>query len=267
MRSDYYVYILRDPRKNNSPFYIGKGTGDRANSHLWQSKKNAENPWKHNKIASIREAGLEPIVDYCKTGLTESEAYDLEAELIKLYGRAKIDPAGILTNICSDLRPPDPTGRPCTPETRKKIGDPQRGDKNHRFGKSWSDAEKKTRSEFNKKNGIKPPNRFGPMPIEQRNAIRLGNSGKKRTAEQIEKLKKARFKPRRDLSGERFGEWLVLCAAADRIAPCGVKKRFWVCECAACGTTRREVEEGNLKREISRSCGCTHRRGPTSGTC
>jgi hypothetical protein len=30
----YYVYELIDPR-NNMPFYIGKGKGRRAKTHLW----------------------------------------------------------------------------------------------------------------------------------------------------------------------------------------------------------------------------------------
>jgi hypothetical protein len=29
-RTDFYVYLFRNPLDNNNIFYIGKGTGDRA---------------------------------------------------------------------------------------------------------------------------------------------------------------------------------------------------------------------------------------------
>lgn len=57
----YYVYGLSDPRKNNQPFYIGKGCGDRAKAHLSKTVDNTENVHKVRKINRIREAGLEPL--------------------------------------------------------------------------------------------------------------------------------------------------------------------------------------------------------------
>ena len=43
----YYVYQLVDPR-NNQPFYIGKGKGRRAKTHLWEIPE-TRNVYKENK--------------------------------------------------------------------------------------------------------------------------------------------------------------------------------------------------------------------------
>ena len=71
-----YQYLTED----GTPFYIGKGSKNRINeSHL---------PWL--EIPSIEYRKI------IKNNLTEQEAFDLEIELIKKYGR-KID-GGILEN-------------------------------------------------------------------------------------------------------------------------------------------------------------------------
>jgi hypothetical protein len=75
----FYVYQYLTPL--GVPYYIGKGSKDRINeSHA---------PWVATPSKEFRQ--------YIKTGLSEIEAFDLEIELIKQYGR-KID-GGILDNI------------------------------------------------------------------------------------------------------------------------------------------------------------------------
>jgi len=49
--------MLIDPRKNK-PFYIGKGTGRRARTHLWDIPE-TRNEYKENIIAAIRDKGME----------------------------------------------------------------------------------------------------------------------------------------------------------------------------------------------------------------
>jgi hypothetical protein len=106
----YYVYQLVDPR-DKQPFYIGKGTGRRANTHLWEIPE-TRNKYKENKIASIRSAGLEPIIEYVAENIIDDGlAYDIEATLIRKYGRKGYDKNGILTNICEDARPPNYKGK------------------------------------------------------------------------------------------------------------------------------------------------------------
>ncbi|MNL09729.1 hypothetical protein D3C87_1305000 [compost metagenome] len=92
----YYVYQLTDPR-TNSPFYIGKGKGDRTQVHFLPSRKH-ENPRKWAKMVSIQNDGHEVLVERVREDLTEVEALDLEEELITRYGRLDLDDNGILTN-------------------------------------------------------------------------------------------------------------------------------------------------------------------------
>ena len=106
----FYVYQLTDPR-NNQPFYIGKGTGNRAKTHLLEIP-DTRNVYKENKIAAIRREGLEPKIEYIAENISDEKiAYNIEAELIKKYGRKGYDTGGILTNICPDARPPNHKGR------------------------------------------------------------------------------------------------------------------------------------------------------------
>lgn len=101
----FYVYKLIDPRYN-SPFYVGKGSGDRCYVHLKEKWPRVENRKKYAYIQGLRNKGLEPIVEISIWGLSESDAYSVEAAMIKIYGRKDIDENGMLLNICSDNRPP-----------------------------------------------------------------------------------------------------------------------------------------------------------------
>lgn len=56
----YYVYQLIDPR-NNKPFYIGEGKGERAWSHQ-SFNSGCKNPHKDRIIRKIQSLGLEVIV-------------------------------------------------------------------------------------------------------------------------------------------------------------------------------------------------------------
>lgn len=106
----YYVYQLVDPR-NSQPFYIGKGKGRRAKTHLWEIPE-TRNVYKENKIASIRKDGLEPVIEYIAENIIdETLAYNIESTLIKKYGRKGYDKNGTLTNICKDARPPNHKGK------------------------------------------------------------------------------------------------------------------------------------------------------------
>lgn len=109
--NDFYVYVYYDPRQTPArPFYVGKGTKDRYKKHLTETYDNTENKKKYAVIQAILRAGMEPIIEFHATGLTEDDAYEQEASLIRTYGRRDIDEGGILTNICVDNRPPNITG-------------------------------------------------------------------------------------------------------------------------------------------------------------
>lgn len=77
-----YVYAYIDPR-DNSIFYIGKGVGDRATYHLYDTDESR----KVERIRAIRSAGLEPRIDIIAYGLRDDlEALRVEAALIEAIG-------------------------------------------------------------------------------------------------------------------------------------------------------------------------------------
>lgn len=130
--NEYYVYIYFDPR-NNQPFYVGKGKDYRYLKHLKETKENTENYKKWSYIQGLRNKGLEPLIKKIQENISELNAYDIETNLIKKYGRKDIDKNGILTNICIDNRPPN------TKESRQKQSESMKGEKNHRYGKvGWN---------------------------------------------------------------------------------------------------------------------------------
>ena len=80
----YYVYLLTDPRKNNEPFYCGKGTGDRWKSHLGHWSGNGKNNPTENLIYKIQAEGKQPGVIFLYENIEDEEvAYKLESEYIR----------------------------------------------------------------------------------------------------------------------------------------------------------------------------------------
>lgn len=82
----YYVYCLINPI-NNKPFYVGKGKGKRAESHLMEHfvvySTTSYNTNKHKVINEILSVGLKPIIHVIQNTLEEFVALRIERELIK----------------------------------------------------------------------------------------------------------------------------------------------------------------------------------------
>jgi uncharacterized protein len=83
-----YVYLYVDPR-DGVIFYVGKGNGNRAFSHLNDGSESV----KVGKIAEIRAAGFEPRIEILRHGLSDDEAAIVEASVIDTLG------IGSLTNV------------------------------------------------------------------------------------------------------------------------------------------------------------------------
>ena len=80
----YYVYVLVDPT-DESVFYVGKGSRQRLLAHGRQADLAGDTSSRSSKVGrirAIREAGSEPRVDVVRHGLSESQAYQVEAALI-----------------------------------------------------------------------------------------------------------------------------------------------------------------------------------------
>lgn len=80
----YYVYALVDP-VGGRIFYVGKGTRQRLLAHGREADLTVDEPRRSAKVRRIhglRAAGLEPQLDVVRHGLSEQQAFEIEAALI-----------------------------------------------------------------------------------------------------------------------------------------------------------------------------------------
>jgi group I intron endonuclease len=145
IKNDFYVYAHFTPE--GDVFYIGKGRGNRA------YKKSSRNPHWRNKVA--KHGGF--IVSILQDQLDEELAFEVEKSFIESIGR------GNLVNLTEGGE--GISGHNHSEETRKKIGDGHRGEKNFMFGKKHSEETLKKQSEIKigKYDGKNNPNygKFG----------------------------------------------------------------------------------------------------------
>jgi hypothetical protein len=109
--TSYYVYALKDPRRDPVlPFYVGKGTGNRA----WEHVLNVDETSKGQRIKEIQEEGHRVVVTKMADRLTEDQALKLESELISAFGTEatggfltnSVTPSGRQRRVRRDLRVP-----------------------------------------------------------------------------------------------------------------------------------------------------------------
>jgi len=77
----FYVYLYIDPR-NDEIFYVGKGQGNRAFSHLRKKTTSAKNL----RIRDIQSDGFQPRIEVLVHGLDDSTSRKIEASIIDLLG-------------------------------------------------------------------------------------------------------------------------------------------------------------------------------------
>lgn len=103
----FYNYIYMDPTKPGiypvkglniilkfEPFYVGKGTGNRLNKHLCGHSGR----FMKDKIMSLKEKKINPIIYKLNNNISNSEAYENEKYLVKAIGRRDLG-LGTLVNL------------------------------------------------------------------------------------------------------------------------------------------------------------------------
>ena len=155
----FYIYTFL--REDGTPYYVGKGTGNRA----WKKGRNLR-PTDDSRISIIKDT------------LTETEAFDEEMRLIKLHGR-KDNGTGILRNLTDGgegssgyKHSPESIGKMSgkkhhmygkkhSPEAKAKISTALSGEKNPNFGKNGTNNPMYGKSHTEKSRKTMSQNRLG----------------------------------------------------------------------------------------------------------
>ena len=89
----FYTYIYYDPSRDNEPFYIGKGTNDRA----WSHKHRTDIHPFVQRLQFMKKNSIIPVIGLY-AGIDEEFAFLLEEELIQKFGRKDLG-LGPLLNL------------------------------------------------------------------------------------------------------------------------------------------------------------------------
>jgi len=161
MKNIYYTYAYL--REDRTPYYIGKGKGERIHR---RSKNDIKPPKDKTRII------------FLKQNLTEEESFRHEKYMIAVFGRKDLE-TGILYNRTNGGD--GSSGWIATPEMRKKMSESRKGRK-HRKPKSEETKQKLREINLGKKH-----------TEESRLKMSLSGKGKKRKPHSIETIEKLRL--------------------------------------------------------------------------
>jgi len=100
----FYVYCYYEPGivpEHGSPFYVGKGHGRRAYTHLsgcQRQRREGYGSLFYRKLRKMLSCGIQPEIEIVMDMLTEDEAFAFERELIRCIGRRNLG-KGPLCNL------------------------------------------------------------------------------------------------------------------------------------------------------------------------
>lgn len=228
----FYMYVYRDPSRNNEPIYVGKGQGRRAYKHL---KRKDKHPFTH-RLQLMKRNGVEPDIQILPC---ESEEFALlaEEEAIDKFGRKDLG-SGTLLNLTDGG---EGISNPSA-ETRKKISEAQKGENNHNYGKSPSAVTRQKNSGAHK--GENNPNYGKSASDETRNKMSDAHKGKSHSAETRNNMSVSK-------KGENNAMYGTAHSAASKQKISDTLKSKPRVTCPHCST---EGDVGNMKRWHFNNC-------------
>jgi hypothetical protein len=183
MVNPYGFYTYAYLREDRTPYYVGKGCGDRA--------------YRRNKC-EIKPPKDKSRIIFLKQNLTEEKAFKHEIYMIAVFGRKDLG-TGILYNRSGGGEGPSGVvrsqefkiklskanmgennpnyGKSTSEETRKKQSAAMKGKNNHFYGKSHSEEVRKKLSVVNK--GKSPSEETRKKQSEKKKGENHPNYGKK----------------------------------------------------------------------------------------
>jgi hypothetical protein len=243
-----YIYILHDQTRNNEPFYVGKGTRYRYNQHFRETEETTRNPYKFRRIRLIQEiTSQNPNVEIYACNLTSDEAYEIEKQLIKKYGRYGYDDGGILTNVEEDGRPP------CLV-----------GDAHPNKGVHWSEDSNRKNSETHKRMYRENPNCHGMKgkhhPQETKDKISKTKTGTKLSEEHKRKISASQLGSKRTQeTKDRMSKSAIQFAY---FIKCPDGKQFGTCKINSFCKSHN-LNQANLQRVCNHVIGYQQTKGYT----
>jgi hypothetical protein len=162
---DFYTYVYL--RVDGSPYYIGKGKGNRA----YKKRKNGANPPKDQSR-----------IIFLKQNLTEEEAFKHEIYMIAMFGRKDLG-TGILHNRTNGGE--GSSGAVRSDEFKRNQSERTKGKNNPNYGKSPSEGTRKKMSEANKGKSLSE---------ETRRKLKDANIGKSLSKETKIKMRDSHIK-------------------------------------------------------------------------
>ena len=125
----FYTYAYL--REDKTPYYIGKGTGDR----IYSTNRRNNPPKDKSRII------------FLKQNLTEEEAFRHEIYMIAVFGRKDLR-TGILHNLTDGGD--GASGAIKSEKTRRKMSEARKGENHPNYGKSLSEETRRKMSEAQK---------------------------------------------------------------------------------------------------------------------